>query len=114
MTRTIGLLLVAALALAAVSTADSANEFNNPETFEEAESFVQAYTTTNKKGSKSACDQVADDSINEIKEECKKLQNYVNGLAKKNGHCCREGQSAVAKAKSRWEDAKSNHKRCKK
>jgi len=93
----------AGLALAAVASAEISNE----ESFAEATSFVQAFTS--EQGGDSACRKVADDSIKTIKAECDALQKTVDEAAKANQACCKSGKEAVC-ANEKSKDALAGKK----
>jgi hypothetical protein len=65
-------------------------------------------------GDDSACAKVADDSINEITNECATLQNEVDRLAKGNQACCPAGKKAACHAKWRMDKSGNDVKNCKK
>merc|ERR1711871_412669 len=111
--RFIAALFVAAVAVAAAGEMD---QYNTDVAFAEATSFVQSYLEAQvfegKTKDESACEKVADDSINEIINECKKLQGMVNSAATKNAHCCKDSMGPVRKAVSRYNKSKSDRKQC--
>merc|ERR1712159_627051 len=112
-TRFIAALFVAAVAVAAAGEMD---QYNTDVAFAEATSFVQSYLEAQvfegKTKDESACEKVADDSIKEITDECKKLQGMVNSAATKNAHCCQDSMGPVRKAVSRYNKSKSDGKQC--
>merc|ERR1712159_559512 len=112
-TRFIAALFVAAVAVAAAGEMD---QYNTDVAFAEATSFVQSYLEAQvfegKTKDESACEKVADDSIKEITDECKKLQGMVNSAATKNAHCCKDSMGPVRKAVSRYNKSKSDRKQC--
>merc|ERR1711966_137679 len=108
--RTALYVFAAALALAAVASAESSNE----QSFAEATSFVQAFMGEHaEKGGDSACRKVASDSIKAIKTECDALQKTVDTAAKGNQKCCSSGKDAVCSAEKSKGDLGGKSSTCK-
>merc|ERR1711959_266108 len=59
----------------------------------------------------SACNEVADDAKDEVKDSCKGAQSMVNKLPR-GQHCCTKGTSLVTKAQKNLENARRASNTC--